>query len=567
MNKQALWFTLLSTLLISCANTSNPTGGEGDKTPPRVVSTSPISGTTAIETSAEIELRFSEWIDPKSAEQGIQISPKVDSGVTISVRGRTVTVRPNSSWQKDRTYHISTNSELLDYSRNALDSVTDLVFSTGSSLDKGYLSGRINKSLALTSRPKVGLYLEEHLNNIDTTLITSFDYITQCDSLGYFHFDNIAEASYKIIAFIDDDANNTVTPKETIFLSSVPIVKANNDSLHLLQGSSDTTAIKLGTVKPIHPKLLLYTLEEFHPHRDQQIQATIRNKNGDTLAENLPYTLSDDSSFLWLDIPIALEQIQYELLTQIPKPFIDTTGLSYYVDTTLFNGITQIDSTVPEITAVKKITEKTRVGFSVSWSTPMLIENDTVFLKDTLDTPFPFTAERGIKQTVHYRSSTDLPTEVVLSVLQKEILAKTVSGISSEIDTTDTTKITVKTLSRDVLAHSLSIIVDSMPVNGLLHLTGIKTSTEYLLPMSSDTLVITNPLAGKYSVAYHVDKNENGKKDQAILFPFSPGEATTYLSDTITIPPRWEVEHALSIKSKPRALSDSTATPTHIIKK
>lgn len=558
MRTLILWFAFFAVILTSCANTSNPTGGEGDKEPPRVVASTPLSGATNIATDEKIEIKFSEWIEPKSAESGILVSPKVDSGISISVRGRTVTVSPNTSWQKDRTYHISTNSELLDYSRNALDSVTDLIFSTGASLDKGNLSGVINKSPILKERPKVGLYLEEHLSAIDTTLTTPFDYITQCDSLGHFHFENIAEVSYKVIAFIDEDADNRVTPKESVFLTKEEIVTANTDSLTLLEGSSDTAALTLEKVKPINQNLLLYTIKTFNHHRGEDILATIKSKEGDTLATNLVYSLSDDSTFLSLNLPIDIEQKQYELITTVPRPFVDTTELTYYVDTTLFNGLTQIDSTVPEISAIKKYQDKTTLGFTVTWSIPMELEHDTVVLTDTLNTEYAFVARGGQKKTVHYKALSELPLEQTLSMRKQKIIGKSISGISSVQDTADTSKITVRTLSKDALAHSLTIVLDSIPQHGLLHLKGLKTSTEYLIPMDKDTLTLSSPLAGKYSVAYHEDINSNQQKDMATLFPFTTGEKTTYLTDTIHIPPRWEVEHGLILKSKELIPEDST---------
>lgn len=552
MSKYILWFSLYSLVLLSCANTSSPTGGEGDKIPPRLQTTEPASGTTEIKSDAEIALTFSEWIEPKSAQKGIQISPKVDSGVTISVRGRTIKVKPNGTWQKDRTYHISTNSELFDYNQNALDSVTDMVFSTGQSLDKGMLSGTVNIFPILKTRPKVGLYLEEHLSEIDTTLLTPFDYITQCDSIGSFHFENIATASYKIIAFLDDDANNIVTPGETVFLATKMLTSTEDEAVALLQGSSDSTALTLEKAKPINKTTLIYTVKKYAAHRNTALLATVRNKEGDTLVSDIPYILGADSTFFLLTLSTPLEQSQYELITKIPRPFVDTTGLPYYFDTTLFNGITESDTTKPTILSIKKFTEKTICGFTLNWSLPMAYTADTQYLQDTLGNSYPFYTKPGLKKQVQYRSIGPLPAEQTLSIPQKSFTGKTVAGTGSVTDSTDTTTITVKTLSTEAVAHSLTILIDSLPSNGLLHLTAINGSTEYLLPMSQDSLFLKTPLSGKYSLAIHRDLNNNNRKDLATLFPFVKGEETRYLKDTIVVPPRWEVEHSLSLKVKPQ---------------
>lgn len=548
---RVVWiYALLLLLLVSCANTSNPTGGEGDKTPPKLMSSNPASYSTSLDREATIELHFSEWVDPKSASKGIQISPKVDSGVTIQVRGRKVKISPNTQWNESRTYHISTNSELIDFSGNALDSVTDIVFATSAELDSGTLYGIVNIDPTLKQRPKVGLILAEHLNEFDTTLLSTFDYFTQCDSMGHFSFTNISSSEYHVVGFIDGNSDNRITPGEVAYLHRSKVTKTGKDTLTLLKASTDTTALKLDKLRPLTPNLLYYTIKSDSIPYNTKLSSLLLTKEGDTVAKDLTPALSLDSSFFTIELTEKLKQEQYTLITQLSRPFVDTTGLPHYFDTTLFNGITESDTTKPTAIKVTPLSKNSGYAFSVNWSIPVRQMLDTVYLKDTSDTSgstYPFVSRVGIQQQVHYEAIKPIPTELSLLIDKKDFHSSSLTSVNNVVDSTDTTLTKLKTRTPAELAHSLTIVLDSVPSSSLLKIWGSNSSTEYLLPITGDTLSLAQPLAGKYRLAIVTDENKNQMQDLGSLFPFRRGEKIRYLSDTLKIPPRWEVEHSIRL--------------------
>lgn len=565
MSRVVRFYTLLFLLLVACANTSNPTGGEGDKTPPKLISSTPASYTTSLDAETSIELTFSEWIDPKSALKGIQISPKVDSGVAIQVRGRKVKITPNTNWNESRTYHISTNSELIDFSGNALDSVTHTVFATSSELDSGTLLGRVNMDPIVKQRPKVGLILTEHLNEYDTTTLSTFDYISQCDSVGHFSFTNISSSKYQVIGFIDGNSDNRLTPGEIAYLDTSKISATGNDTLILLKASTDTTALKLDKLRPLTPTLLYYTIKSDSFPLITTISSLLITKEGDTIADNLTPKISVDSTFFTITLPEKLKQEQYTLITQISRPFTDTTGLRHYFDTALFNGITESDTSTPTVTKVTPLKKNSGYAFTVAWSIPVDQKSDTVFLRDTTDTTgstYPFVSRVGTQQLVEYVALKPIPTERTLLIDKRELQSNSLASVQSVVDSSDTNLVSLKTRATAELAHSLTVILDSVPVSSLLKIWGSNSSVEYLLPMSSDTLFLPQPLAGKYRVAIIKDENKNKQHDVGTLFPFHRGEEVQYLSDTLKIPPRWEVEHAITLRREPVEKKEPTVDTT-----
>lgn len=544
----------LFSLILSCANTSQrPTGGDGDKEAPKLAKTNPAHLATEIATDAKIVLEFNEWIDPASVLKGVQISPKVDSGFSVKVQGRKISIEPHAAWQDNRTYHVSTNSELVDFSENALEELSDLTFSTGSTLDSGIIKGSVNISPNLEKRVKVGLFLEEHITDEDSTLLTTFDYITQCDTLGNFSFHNIAHTDFRIIGFVDANANNKVNTNEAIYLSSTSSISTGDSTLFLTQAICDTTATDLEAVEVLSPTLLVLPIKTKGGILDDLLYGTITTKNDSTIVtDSLPFKLNSDSTLFVGNLEKPLDRNQYSLLIKVSKPFRDSTMLPFYQDTILFNGREDTDTTSPKISTITSEGVGTKYELVVQWKTPVLCGADTITVQDSSQNRFYFISEPTSGKKVSYRTNDSLPLGQRLTIAKESITATSYTSIPYAIDATDSTQFHFSTPSREKVSHSLSIITDTVLEKSLLQLEDKTNKSIYTIPFTSDTLVIETPVSGSYTVSVINDKNENGTYDTGRLFPFQSGEVIRYLSDTIKIPPRWEVEHSIQFNKTPK---------------
>ena len=124
-------------LAVSCANVKPPPGGPVDKTPPEIIQTIPESGAIKVAPEIQIEARFSEGINPKTAELSIFISPYPGEDVQIKSRGRKITIQFPQVLKSQQTYVVTFGTGIKDYRGNALATSHALAFSTGETLDEG----------------------------------------------------------------------------------------------------------------------------------------------------------------------------------------------------------------------------------------------------------------------------------------------------------------------------------------------------------------------------------------------------------------------------------------------
>ena len=113
-----------------------------DTIPPAIIRTVPDTNATHVSTSA-IELEFSEYVDRRSVEESIFISPylgklEFDWGTTD------VTVRFPDTLRRNTTYVVSIGTDVIDIrARNRMAQGFTLAFTTGDSLDQGSIRGRV----------------------------------------------------------------------------------------------------------------------------------------------------------------------------------------------------------------------------------------------------------------------------------------------------------------------------------------------------------------------------------------------------------------------------------------
>ena len=132
---------LFGTLFITCAGEVFPTGGPPDLVPPAVVRTSPDSAAVHVRTQI-IDLEFSKYVDRRSVEESIFISP-YPGELEFDWSGREVTIHLQDTLRANRTYVVNVGTDVTDLHSNRMASGFTLAFSTGDSIDRGFISGRV----------------------------------------------------------------------------------------------------------------------------------------------------------------------------------------------------------------------------------------------------------------------------------------------------------------------------------------------------------------------------------------------------------------------------------------
>jgi hypothetical protein len=202
---------IFALVLAGCAGQVQPGGGPVDTIPPAVIRTVPDSGATHVSTSS-IELEFSEYVDRRSVEESIFISPHLgklefDWGTTD------VTVRFPDTLRRNTTYVVSIGTDVIDIrARNRMAQGFTLAFTTGDSLDKGSIRGRV-----FDEHPDGVMMFAYNLAGIDADTLNPAhvrpDYIMQTGTDGKFHFLHIAFSTYRLVA-VRDEYKNLVYDRE-----------------------------------------------------------------------------------------------------------------------------------------------------------------------------------------------------------------------------------------------------------------------------------------------------------------------------------------------------------------
>lgn len=144
MRSQIKFFWLISILLLfcNCAKRGMPGGGPEDKTPPKLVETIPISGSTNISLeNTSVRLIFDEPIyeDPNY----VSILPDIPTKVKF--RGRMIEILFTEKLAENTTYTIMLSPKLKDTRGNRVGNAITIAFSTGSELDTASIIGIVVK--------------------------------------------------------------------------------------------------------------------------------------------------------------------------------------------------------------------------------------------------------------------------------------------------------------------------------------------------------------------------------------------------------------------------------------
>lgn len=204
---------LLLVLLRMCASQGSPPGGPEDKTPPQIVNVSPQNGATNVSENVKISMDFSEYVDKRSIEPAIFISPYVESGYEVEASYKSVDISFNEPLQDSTTYIITLGAGLTDLHGNNLAETFHLAFSTGDSLEQGRMDGQIYRNDMPKGQAAVLAYLADG-DPVDSLLVRRPDYVTYPDQDGEFSFSNMINGSYLFLGLLDQNGNYLYDPGE-----------------------------------------------------------------------------------------------------------------------------------------------------------------------------------------------------------------------------------------------------------------------------------------------------------------------------------------------------------------
>ncbi|MFW6220890.1 MAG: Ig-like domain-containing protein [Fibrobacterota bacterium] len=561
MYKLTVYLSLVFTafLLFSCAQQVAPSGGPDDTTPPNLMESSPALGATSVERDATIRFFFSEWVNPASAKRSATIYPPIEDGLRVDVSGRTITIKPKDQLQDSTTYHVTLTTALQDLRGNQLNSSIDLYFSTGPQLDSGMVYGCIPDVPSLSQKPTVALYRKDTLA-LDSQLFITPTYVTQPDTLGAYAFNHIRAGSYVLLAFVDRDNNSRLSSRadEAVFapLKREIIVDTTSGPFILFPSRADTSAITIQSLEGHSAEVLRvqWSEEPFSrvPPLDTiwQIIPLDTAKVSPPSLDSIVPLKNGMSMYITLDSP--MDTSSYRL---IYPAYSRTDTLSWFADTIRFNGTTLPDTIAPTLTdSQPKGLSSLRPRISVIWSEPVrILASEIELLSMTEDT---IAADTILLRadTTQWSDSTVLTIDSALApgtMFRVSLPREQVIDIAGNhpIDTADTASpatvdFSFSTLPIDSICLMLKGGAPCLDgdVDRVWIFRHLSRQSQFLSSDSSGIFRFDSIPAGKGTLAYFIDLNNNGMHTEGRLFPWLAPEPYFSFSDTVEARALWEIE-------------------------
>ena len=240
--KKTYLYLLGGTLLllwVACARVGSPTGGEQDKTPPKVVKTIPPNESVNF-TGNRIRIYFDEFVTLRDIRKQLIISPPLAYFPEITPSGNAskyINIKILDTLRPNTTYTFNFGKSIQDNNEGNPLSFYTYTFSTGNTIDSLTLKGSIKDAL----RPKAENFVNVMLYEIGEKYSDSVVYkqrpiyvVNTLDSLTTFELSHLKAGKYMLVGMKDKDNNYLFDPKtDKIGLHPTPITIPTDSSYTL----------------------------------------------------------------------------------------------------------------------------------------------------------------------------------------------------------------------------------------------------------------------------------------------------------------------------------------------
>lgn len=506
---------LLIVLVIvkSCATPVAPTGGEPDRTGPRVISTEPATGTTNFR-GTEVRFNFDKFIDRNSFRRNVSVEPDLGIEFDIDFRRRTGVVEFKSPLPENTTIIIQAGTDVTDTNRNKMERPYEIALSTGDVLDNATIIARILD--AETGRGESGRRVFLYREPFDLT--RRANYVAQTDTSGSLSFGYIAEGSYKAF-WINDLNRNRIWDRERERAQPFRFETfdvAYGDSLDLgtlFVSIPDTVSPRIDGVGLLSEnRLRLRLSEEVIWQPDAVIIVTDTLENEFTRAFPL-YESDQDATVIFAqsELPLPAEGI----FTLKPNGITDRAGNSLRVDFSPFPG-----SAVQDTSILRTISHNAGSGLfpneALEITYSRFIDNDAV--RDSLQI---IEGDQVVEDWPHI--------EIDRHILRIKPDGQWLGGIRYQFRVWNPWEEEREQIQPDIWQRnqlgSIEITLQNDDPEFLNYLTltdkdnSIRVDTTF-----SDSVTIDNLPPLEYKVIVFEDVNGNGKWDPGVVDPFERPE-------------------------------------------
>ena len=221
-----IFFFVVTSFLMGCAQMSPLTGGYKDTIPPNLIASIPPENSTNVNPN-QFYLAFDELIDASKLQESIIISPFYSGKKEVKYKKNEVSISFDTLFDENTTYIINFAGGISDVTEGNDLSNAKLIFSTGEYIDSASISGVIynpNENKRVEGA-LVGLY--QDVDSLDLFHKKPI-YFTFSDESGKYEINNVKPDKYTIYAFIDENKSFIADFKNEAFGFYENTVEVNN---------------------------------------------------------------------------------------------------------------------------------------------------------------------------------------------------------------------------------------------------------------------------------------------------------------------------------------------------
>jgi hypothetical protein len=550
---------VITIFLVGCAGQRLPEGGPVDLAPPQIISVFPEPNSINF-TGNSIVLEFNEYVDRRSVESAIFISPSIENA-EYDWSGTEVTILFNQELRKNTTYVVSVGTDVVDVrARNRMAKAFSISFSTGEKIDNGAIIGKV-----FDEKPDGVLIFSYRLNDINpdtlNPAISKPDYLTQTGSMGDFELTNLAAGKYRLFAIRDEYRNLLYDPEtdaagttDDVLITTVDTVKSG---IKFIIAKEDTTPPRITSVQSTDMHHIRVQFSEPLDSASVSIKSfQILDTAGQKLLSVLKY-FPQGSQFISF-IVITDKQTADSLYVLKVIGVKDKSGfvINPIAQVKQFTG-SRVRDTIPPSIVYSTIKDSTstifpddELIFEFSDALQQPIKDSTILLFDKKDT----TQIQVQIKSLNLGAFSVKPTSK-LHVNERYFLRmrwNELKDMFSNFRKDSVTKITFMTDDPEnygSIEGSFAGFGNSSSIIEAQNVLDKKLPTLKTKASESGKFLFTKLPEGRYTLKAFNDLNKNQINDAGKVFPFVRAEQFSLYPDTIRVRARWPVDGVI-FKSK-----------------
>ncbi|WP_375239674.1 Ig-like domain-containing protein [Aurantibacter sp.] len=213
-----LFLVIILVITLNCANRGNPSGGDKDVLPPKIIKSEPENFSLNF-TGEEIRIYFDEYVKIKNLSKQLIISPpmEIEPEITpLSTANKYIKIKLKSKLEKNTTYSFNFGNSIVDNNEENPFPFFKYVFSTGTYIDSLKVHGKISEALdrKIESFVIVNLYERDSTYTDSVVYLKKPRYMTNTqDSTTNFTLENVKAGTYKLVAIKDDNEDQKFQQK------------------------------------------------------------------------------------------------------------------------------------------------------------------------------------------------------------------------------------------------------------------------------------------------------------------------------------------------------------------